>query len=140
MTLIIIFRIVYEAYFRFPHFKIVKANMRKWIRRNKDVLISYQIELKMKKKSTELVFEDVWIDEKKYNFNLGRSGRKVAGSFDEKEILSLNILSENFEAGNIVPEKCSKGILLVVYTFKNKKKYLSIKKFREMDGLRLIGS
>ena len=87
MTLFIIIRIIYEAYFRFPHFKIIKAGMRKWINKSSDELISYQIELKTKKASTELVFEELWINEKKYKFHLSRENRKIASSFKEKEIL-----------------------------------------------------
>lgn len=140
MTLLIIIRIIYEAYFRFPHFKILKAGMRKWINKNSDELISYQIELKTKKASTELVFEELWINEKKYKFHLSRENRKIAGSFEEKEILKLNIISElKNENLSLAPVQSSKGILLLSYTFRNKIKYIKFKKFCSIDDLRLCG-
>lgn len=140
MTLLIIIRIIYEAYFRFPHFKILKAGMRKWINKNSDELISYQIELKTKKASTELVFEELWINEKKYKFHLSRENRKIAGSFEEKEILKLNIISElKNENLSLAPVQSSKGILLLSYTFRNKIKYIKFKKFCSIDKLRLCG-
>lgn len=140
MTLFIIIRIIYEAYFRFPHFRILKVGMRKWIQKSSAELVSYQIELKTKKSSSELVFEELWIDEKKYRFHLSREDRKIAGSFVEKEILKLNIISEIInknEAG--IPVKSSKGIMVLGYSFRNKRKYLSIKKFCGIDDIRLCG-
>ncbi len=138
MTLIIILRLIYEAYFRFPHFKIIKAGMRKWVHRKSQELITYHIELKTKKCSSELIFEDLWINEKKYKFHLCRKDRKMAGNFSKQEILKLNIISELkdnlFTPGDpVVP----KGMLVLGYKFRNKKKYLSIKKFRELGDLRL---
>ena len=141
MTLFIIIRIIYEAYFRFPHFKILKAGMRKWIQRTSGELISYQIELKTKKSSLELVFEELWIDEKKYKFHLTRQDRKIAGSFVKREVLKLNIISEiknNLTSEN--PVVSSKGILVLWYSFKNKKKHLRIKKFQDIDNIKLCGS
>ena len=140
MTLFIIIRIIYEAYFRFPHFKILKAGMRKWINKSSDELISYQIELKTKKASNELVFEELWINEKKYKFHLSRENRKIVESFEEKEILKLNIISElKNENLSLIPVKSSKGILLLSYTFRNKIKYIKFKKFCSIDDLRLCG-
>ncbi len=138
MTLLIIARIIYEAYFRFPHFKILKVGMRKWIQKKPDELISYQIELKTKKSSADLVFEELWINEKKYKFHLSREDRKIAGSFLEKEILKINIISE-IENEDKIPFKSSKGALVFGYTFRNKRKYLSVKKFCGIDDLRLCG-
>ena len=141
MTLFIIIRIIYEAYFRFPHFKILKAGMRKWIQRTSGELISYQIELKTKKSSLELVFEELWIDEKKYKFHFTRQDRKIAGSFVKREVLKLNIISEI--KNNLISENpvvSSKGILVLWYSFKNKKKHLRIKKFRDIDNIKLCGS
>ena len=141
MTLFIIIRIIYEAYFRFPHFKILKAGMKKWVNNSSRELISYQIELKTKKSSSELVFEELWIDEKKYKFFLSRGNRKIVGSFLKREILNLDIISEiNNETKSVIPVKSSKGILLLGYTFRNKRKYLSFKKFCGIDDLQLCGS
>ena len=141
MTLFLIIRIIYEAYFRFPHFKILKVGVRKWKNKSRDQLISYQIEVKTKKPSTELVFEELWIDEKKYKFNLSREERKIANSFDKKEILKINIFSEIKEEVNKEnPVKASKGILVLSYKFRNKKKFVSIKKFKSIEDIHLSGS
>ena len=141
MTLFIIIRIIYEAYFRFPHFKILKAGMRKWVYKTSVELISYQIELKTKKSSTDLVFEELWINEKKYKFHLSRENRKIAGSFVEKEILKINIVAElTNENEDVKLFKSSKGAMVFGYSFRNKKKYLSIKKFCDIDDMRLCGS
>ena len=140
MTLFIIIRIIYEAYFRFPHFKILKAGMKKWVQKKPDELISYQIELRTKKSSAELVFEELWIDEKKYKFHLCRETRTIAASFSEKEILKINIISElKNDSQSDISVKSSKGIMLLSYSFRNKKKYLSFKRFREIENIRLCG-
>ena len=141
MTLFIIIRFIYEAYFRFPHFKILKVEVRSWRKKSREKLTSYQIELKTKKPSTELVFEELWIDEKRYKFNLSREDRKIAGSFDKKEILKINIFSELLhEADPENPVRSSKGRLLLSYTFRNKRKFVSIKKFSDFDEIRLSGN
>ena len=140
MTLFIICRLIYEAYFRFPHFKILKAYMHKWINKRTGDMVTYQIEIKTKKNSSELVFEELWIDEKKYKFHLSRENRKIAGDFNEKEKLNLNVLSEILdEHSPLLSGKSSKGKLLLSYTFKNKRKFISIKKFRDFEELRLQG-
>jgi uncharacterized membrane-anchored protein YhcB (DUF1043 family) len=141
MTLFILSRLIYEAYFRFPHFKILKAGMRQWMNKNKEQLTSYQIELKTKKSSSELVFEELWIDEKKYRFHLSREDRKIAGNFTKKEILKLNVISEiKNDNENEIPSKSSRGILVLGYRFKNKRKFLSVKKLKNIDYLRLSGT
>src|SRR5438046_2784281 len=94
MTLFIIIRLIYEAYFRFPHFKIMKAGMRKWIHKNSDEVVTYQISIRTKKPSSELVFEELWINEKKYKFFLRRSNRRAVGTFSKREILNLDIIGE----------------------------------------------
>ncbi len=139
MTLFIIIRFIYEAYFRFPHFKILRAGMRRWIYNSSNQFVTYQIELKTKRPSSELIFDDLWIDDKKYKFHLCRDDRKSVCEFLKKEVLKLSIISEI--KGEVIPEisKSSKGILLIGYTYKNKKKYLSVKKFKEMDTLKFAG-
>jgi hypothetical protein len=113
--------------------------MRKW-KSKTDQLVSYQIEIKMKEASSELAFEELWIDDKRYNFHLTREGRKIAGSFQEKEILKLNIISEIKDKLDLpLPSKSSKGIMVLNYTFRSKKKFLCIKKFRDIDGIHLSG-
>ncbi len=140
MTLLIIIRIIYEKYFRFPHFKILKAGMQKWRFKKSEELISYQIELKTKKSSTELVFEELWINEKKYKFHLRRGNRKIAGSFSEKEILILNVISGILIENKVhIPTIASKGIMLLGYSFRNKRKYLRVKKFNIIENIRLSG-
>ncbi len=140
MTLLIIIRIIYEKYFRFPHFRILKAGMQKWVFKKSEELISYQIELKTKKSSNELVFEELWINEKKYKFQLSRENRKIAGSFLEKEILKLNVISGILiENEDPIPALSSKGIMLLGYSFRNKRKYLRVRKFKIIDNIRLSG-
>lgn len=140
MTLLILCRLIYEAYFKFPHFKVLKAVMHKWISRDNDTLITYQVEIKTKKNSAELCFNELWIDEKKYTFHISREDRKVVGSFSKKETLKLNALSiiELATTSDDKPQKSSKGKLLLGYTFKNKKKFLSIKKFSGIENLKLM--
>ena len=115
--------------------------MKKWIHRTSDELITYQLELRTKKSSSELVFEELWMDEKKYKFHLSHQDRKIAVSFVKKEILKLNIISEiknsiTFEK----PIVSSKGILVIGYSFRNKRKHLSIKKFRDLENITLSGN
>ena len=137
MTLFIIIRLIYEAYFRFPHFRIMKACMQKWMHSKSGEFVTYQIEIKTKKNSSELTFEDLWIDEKKYKFMLSREDRKVANFFMPKDKLNLSVLSEIKNETINFPAKSSKGILLLSYLYRNKRKYISIKKFREFDNLHL---
>jgi hypothetical protein len=113
--------------------------MKKWIRVNSDPLITYQLELKTKKSSDELVFEDLWINEKRYKYHLSRHDRKFACSFGKKEILKLSIISEIKDGLTSGPPKPTKGILLLVYTFRSKKKFISVKKIRDIDTMRIAG-
>lgn len=134
MTLIILIRLIYEAYFRFPHFRIVRACTKKWRDRDNAQLVTYQLEIKTKKTSSELIFEELWINEKKYLFHICRENRKFASSFGVKEILKLNIVREAREENK--PEtatKSAKGKLLLSYTFKNKKKHIVVSRFRDPD-------
>ena len=140
MTLFIIVRLIYEAYFRFPHFKILKAGMRKWIHKNSDEVVTYQISLKTKKPSSELVFEELWINEKRYKFFLRRSNKRVVGTFSRKEILNLDIIGEINTENEKQPLKSSKGKLILSYSFRNKRKYFSFKKFRGIEDIRLSGT
>jgi hypothetical protein len=136
MTMFIILRFVYQTYFKFPHFKIVKAGMQKWLNKTQP-FTTYQIELKTKKNSDELVFEELWIDQKRYRFQLTRPNRKFAASFFKKEILKINVISEMKTDAEATPVKSTKGRLLLAYTFRNKRKYLSLKKLDMLDGLKL---
>lgn len=106
--------------------------------KNKEEMISYHIELKTKKSSSELIFDELWINEKKYKFHLSREDRKVAGSFGVKEILRINVISE-IRNQTRHPEKSSKGIMLLSYRFQNKRKFISVKKFCPISDMRLIG-
>jgi hypothetical protein len=138
MTLFIILRLIYEAYFRFPHFRVMKAGMRKWINTKSGELITYQLELKTKKCSDELVFEDLWINKKKYKFQLSRKDRKIAGIFSKKEILKLNVISEIKEELSSLHSQIPEGILILGYKFKNRQKYFRVKKFNEHVEFRLV--
>jgi hypothetical protein len=140
MTLFIICKLIYEAYFRFPHFKILKAGMKKWVHKGSNEFITYHIELKSKKNSSELFFDELYINKKKYRFHLSREDRKAAGNFSKKEILQLNVISEIDHQQSVLHATVEKGALVLGYTFRNKKKYLRIKKLKEMNALRLSSS
>jgi hypothetical protein len=137
VTLLIIIRLIYEAYFRFPHFRIKNVCMRQWINRSAEQLITYQIELKTKKSSSELVFEELWIDEKKYKFKLTRDGKKFVDDFEKKETLRLNVLSE-IKTYPVPSIKSSRGIVVLCYSFRNKKRYISFDKINFPDVSRLL--
>jgi hypothetical protein len=132
---------VYEAYFRFPHFKILKARARKWINKSGDEFTTYDVEIKTKKNSCELRFEELWIGQKRYKFHLRREDRKIAGAFGQKEKLCLSVLSE-IPAGSPPDEvaKNKKEKLWLGYTFRNKKKYLRINKLFTDSDLQLTGT
>lgn len=136
MTLFLVIRFIYFTYFKFPHFKVLKAQMRKWVHKGEEQLITYYVQIKTKKNSSELCFDELWIDEKKYKFHLSREDRKIVGQFEKKEKLSLSVLSEiNLTDGLERPAKSSKGKLLLGYTFRNKKKFLCIKKLKVSEEL-----
>jgi hypothetical protein len=137
LTLLIIIRLIYEAYFRFPHFRVRNVCMRQWINRSAEQLITYQIELRTKKSSRELVFEELWIDEKKYKFNISRDDKKIVAEFDEKETIKLNVLSEikTYPVPNI---HSSRGIMVLGYSFRKKKRYITFNKISLFDFSRLL--
>ncbi len=140
MTLFLIARFIYEAYFRFPHFKIVKKHMHKWANKYSGDWVTYQLEIKTKKNSSELVFEELWIDEKKYKFHLSCEGRKIANIFEKKEVLKLNaIFPINISQDFSFHGKSSKGKFILYYTYKNKRKFISIKKFSDFEEHKLQG-
>jgi hypothetical protein len=139
MTTFIILRLLYEAYFRFPHFRIKNVSMRHWINRSAEQLITYHIELKMKRSSDELVFEELWIDEKKYRFNLSNSKRKSASAFSKKETLRMNVLSEIKTDTEPIPNSSSsRGKVILSYTFRNKKKQIRFQKINVQEHMTLV--
>ncbi len=130
MTLFLILRFVYGIYFRFPHFSIRKTSLRTWKNRNKDRIITCSLEIKTKKSSDELVFDELWIDEKLYRFRLSKENQRTVGKFQKKEILRIDVVSEiPLREHNTTKPK--KGKVLLSYSFKNKKRHLSINKFSD---------
>ena len=114
--------------------------MHKWVNKNTGDWITYQLEIKTKKNSSELVFEELWIDEKKYKFHLSREDRKIVSKFGKKENLKLNVIASiKSEQDLPIHGKSSKGKFLLSYTYKNKRKYLSVKKFSNFGEHRLQG-
>ncbi|MBL0104729.1 MAG: hypothetical protein IPP51_13800 [Bacteroidetes bacterium] len=130
MTLFLILRFVYGFYFRFPHFSIRKSSLRTWKSKNKDRIITCTLELKTKKCSDELIFEELWIDEKLYKFKLTKDKLKTAYKFRKKEVLRLDAISEIPDHAHS-STKPKKGKVLLTYTFKNKRRHLSINKFTD---------
>jgi hypothetical protein len=108
--------------------------MHKWANKYSGEWVTYQLEIKTKKNSSELVFEELWIDEKRYTFHLSCEERKIANIFEKKEKLKLNVISPI----NNLQEfpfrgKSSKGKFILYYSYKNKRKFISIKKFSDFE-------
>lgn len=53
--------------------------------------VVYQIQVETKKSSDELIFEEVWIDEKRFKVHLSDEKRSIVSAFDNKQIVNLNI-------------------------------------------------
>ena len=113
--------------------------MRKWIHKNSEEVITYQISLRTKKPSSELVFEELWKNDKKYKFFLRSNNKRIGVTFSKKEILNLDVVGEISMDKENLPLKSSKGKLILGYSFRNKRKYLSFKKIRGIE-IRLSGT
>lgn len=107
--------------------------MKQWMHRDLPSFVTYQIEIKTKKNSEDLIFEDLWIDEKRYKFRLIKQDRKIASSFNKAEVLRFSIISELKDDQNKIPPKAGKGILILTYKFKDKLKHISVKKLKQID-------
>lgn len=129
MTLFLILRFIYTFYFRFPHFSVRKTSLRMWKSRGNDRIITCTLELKTKKSSEELIFDELWIDNKRYHFKLTKEDLKSVNEFGKKEVLRLDALKEIPEVFSSPMPK--KGKVLLAYTFKNKRRYISINKFSD---------
>lgn len=110
-----------------------------WKENESERLVTYQIELKTKKSSDELVFDDLWIGRKKYRFQISHQDMKINSRFHEKEIVILNVISE-IKDNSVpdLPKSVLKGIVILGYTFRKKKKFVSVKQIRERLGLKFL--
>jgi hypothetical protein len=139
MTLFLIIRFIYLTYFRFPHLRVLKATICEWTDRQMEKIVTYQIELEMKRSSDELVLEELWIDNKRYDFRLITKDRRFADSFSRKEKICLDIISEIKDELQKENERIRlKGRLILAYTFRSKRRYLRINKIRHADELQLV--
>jgi hypothetical protein len=110
-----------------------------WIENDSEQIVTYQIELKTKKSSDELVFDDLWIGNKKYKFQISHHERKIISRFNKKEIVILNVISEiKNDSQEEIPKSILKGIVILGYSFRKKKKFVSVRQFRERLGLKLV--
>lgn len=96
--------------------------------------VVYQIQVETKKSSDELIFEEVWIDEKRFKVHLSDEKRSIVSAFDNKQIVNLNISEAPVEKDQSDrPKELIKSKVLVSYSIGNKRKFMSIRKFEEND-------
>ncbi|HRH64890.1 MAG TPA: hypothetical protein PLU53_01195 [Bacteroidia bacterium] len=134
MTLIVLTTYIYRTFFKYRHFKVLKATMKKLFIAADGTKVIYQIQVETKKSSDEMIFEEVWIDENKYKVRMSDEQRKIVSSFETKQIVNLDIneLSPQKEETER-PKELLKSKILVSYSIGNKRKFLSIRKFDEND-------
>ena len=98
--------------------------------------IIYQIQVETKKSSDEMVFEEVWIDEKRFKVNLSGEHRELVSTFNTKQIVNLDITEASIQKESVDrPKEILKSKVLVGYSIGNKRKFLSIRKLDENDEL-----
>ncbi|HNP47785.1 MAG TPA: hypothetical protein PKK99_04235 [Bacteroidia bacterium] len=96
--------------------------------------VVYQIQVETKKSSDELIFEEVWIDEKRFKIKLRDQEREIVSTFQDKQVVNLDIAEEAVQdETSSRPKEILKSKVLVGYSIGNKRKFLSISKFDEND-------
>lgn len=134
MTLIVLTTYIYRTFFKYRYFKVLKATMKKMLLTADGTEVVYQIQVETKKSSDELIFEEVWIDEKRFKVHLSDEKRSIVSAFDNKQIVNLNISEAPVEKDQSDrPKELIKSKALVSYSIGNKRKFMSIRKFEEND-------
>ncbi len=134
MTLIVLTSYIYRTFFKYRHFKVLKATMKKIMMNAEGKAVVYQIQVETKKSSDELIFEEVWIDEKRFKIKLRDQEREIVSTFQDKQVVNLDIAEEAVQdETSSRPKEILKSKVLVGYSIGNKRKFLSISKFDEND-------
>ena len=134
MTLIVLTSYIYRTFFKYRHFKVLKATMKKILMAADGTKIIYEIQVETKKLSDEMIFEEVWIDETRFKVKLSDEQRELVSSFNTKQIVNLDITEVHSEKDlSIRPKEILKSKVLVGYSIGNKRKFLSIRKLDQND-------
>lgn len=134
MTLIVLTSYIYRTFFKYRHFKVLKATMKKIMMNAEGKAVVYQIQVETKKSSDDLIFEEVWIDEKRFKIKLRDQEREIVSTFQDKQVVNLDIAEEAVQdETSSRPKEILKSKVLVGYSIGNKRKFLSISKFDEND-------
>lgn len=132
MTFIVLMTYVYRTFYKFRHFKILKATMRRVILHEDGHTTTYTIQVETKKSSDELIFEEVWIDEKKFKVRLSDTKRSLISNFSEKQVLNLHLSSDTGpEEIRGSKTTTSRGKAKLGYSIGNKRKFMTIRTFEE---------
>ena len=134
MTLIVLTSYIYRTFFKYRHFKVLKATMKKILMAADGTKIIYEIQVETKKSSDEMIFEEDWIDETRFKVKLSDEQRELVSSFNTKQIVNLDITEVHSEKDlSIRPKEILKSKVLVGYSIGNKRKFLSIRKLDQND-------
>ena len=134
MTLIVLTSYIYRTFFKYRHFKVLKATMKKILMAADGTKIIYEIQVETKKSSDEMIFEEVWIDETRFKVKLSDEQRELVSSFNTKQIVNLDITEVHSEKDlSIRPKEILKSKVLVGYSIGNKSKFLSIRKLDQKN-------
>ena len=132
MSFLIIFTFFYN-YFRYRHFEILEVTSFQIMKSamHAGSLVRYRIKLLTKRPAEQLVFDELWIEDRRYAVKISKAVNLVsAGRSEKKQIIFIDSEPDIKYPSVPLPwaEKATSGILLG-YLVGDKRKYLRIKDF-----------
>lgn len=126
MSIAFIATIIYTYFIKCRHLKVLKA----FSSAGKDGK-RFRIKLMPKLASENIRFDELWIDNRLYKFNVvNESNQEAKNNFESKQVLYLDSATHMYDGRQKeLPQKLKKHKALIGFIVNNKRRYFSIKKF-----------
>jgi hypothetical protein len=94
--------------------------------------LSCRIKLKTKRPADQLIFDELWIEDRLYNIKItNEENQEVDNQFTKKQILFIEVESEVSQHSAIPPAEKKGSKIFIGYQVDNKRKYFPIDDFSE---------
>ncbi len=130
MSLIFTCCLIYNYFFRHRYFKVIETTGSRIIRGAKQAqsFITCRIKLMTRLAASELVFDELWIEDRLYKIRVtNEENQEVENQFSKKQVLYIDIDSEvHHSHGRVPPSEKSKSKIFLGYIVENKRRYFPI--------------
>ena len=135
MSLIFTFYFFYNYFSKYRHFKILETTPSENHERSHQVrnFLPQKIKLMTKRPADQLVFDELWINDRLYKIKItNEENQPLESPFPKKQILYIHVDAEVSEPASIPPFDKRASKILLGYQIDNKRKYCPIKDFSEI--------